>query len=211
MPVCSKNCSDIHQNDSYYSEECDILSTLNESHDARVQIENDPSKPSIIYALLGVLRLMLECERQADAKVWINELMDHAVDLEADSVINEHLRNIESLILDPSPEGFGLSSRFDKEMIRHCYGVLRVNSFAVETVSGGSGRALFPITALISHSCQPNVLHDPKASSTTTIQEKQNGSAKGVFNGELDADSNIRRFGKEKSRVIGEIKMVLRA
>ena len=48
---------------SYYSEECDILSTLNESHDARVQIENDPSKPSIIYALLGVLRLMLACER----------------------------------------------------------------------------------------------------------------------------------------------------
>ena len=135
--------------------------------------------------------------------------MDHAVDLEADSVINEHLRNIESLILDPSPDGFGLSSRycfayhhdmlcssffykkikilklnryllllrirFDKEMIRHCYGVLRVNSFAVETVSGGSGRALFPVTALISHSCQPNVLHDPKASPTTTIEEKQDG------------------------------------
>ena len=50
--------------------------------------------------------------RQADAKIWINELMDHAVDLEADLVINEHLRNIESLILDPSPEGFGLSSRY---------------------------------------------------------------------------------------------------
>ena len=189
--------------------------------------------------------------------------MDHAVDLEADLVINEHLRNIESLILDPSPKGFGLSSRycfayhhdmlflvlyeknkilklnisflllwirFDKEMIRHCYGVLRVNSFAVETVSGGSGRALFPVTALISHSCQPNVLHDPKASSTTTFEEKQDGniknpkyiyvlryeffieniyhiqiilffnkleislgSANGVFDGELDADSNIRR------------------
>ena len=61
-------------------------------------------------------------------------------------------------------------------MIRHCYGVLRVNSFAVETLSGGSGRALFPVTALISHSCQPNVLHDPKASSTTIIEEKQDGN-----------------------------------
>ena len=69
-----------------------------------------------------------------------------------------------------------LRIRFDKEMIRHCYGVLRVNSFAVETVSGGSGRALFPVTALISHSCQPNVLHDPKASSTTIIEEKQDGN-----------------------------------
>ena len=44
-------------------------------------------------------------------------------------------------------------------MIRHAYGVLRVNSFAIEMASGGRGRALFPVTALISHSCQPNVLH----------------------------------------------------
>ena len=66
--------------------------------------------------------------------------------------------------------------RFDKEMIHHCYGVLRVNSFAVETVSGGSGRALFPVTALISHSCQPNVLHDPKASSITIIEENESGN-----------------------------------
>ena len=61
-------------------------------------------------------------------------------------------------------------------MIRHCYGVLRVNSFAIETVSGGTGRALFPVTALISHSCQPNVLHDPKAVSPDTI-EKHNGNS----------------------------------
>ena len=61
-------------------------------------------------------------------------------------------------------------------MIRHCYGVLRVNSFAIETASGGTGRALFPVTALISHSCQPNVLHDPKAVSPDTI-EKHNGNS----------------------------------
>ena len=47
-------------------------------------------------------------------------------------------------------------------MVRHAYGVLRVNSFATEMASDGSGRALFPLTALISHSCQPNVLHDIK-------------------------------------------------
>ena len=69
-----------------------------------------------------------------------------------------------------------LHTRFDKEMIRHGYGVLRVNSFAIETVSGGSGRALFPVTALISHSCQPNVLHDPKAVSPNIINEKHNGN-----------------------------------
>ena len=48
---------------SIYSDECDILSRLNEAHEARQQIENAPSKPSIIFATLGVLRLMLACER----------------------------------------------------------------------------------------------------------------------------------------------------
>ena len=46
-----------------FSEECSILSTLAHEHDARRQIENDASKPSIIYALLGALRLLLACER----------------------------------------------------------------------------------------------------------------------------------------------------
>ena len=46
-----------------FEEECFILSKLGEEHDARMQIENDPSKPSIIYALLGALRLLLQCER----------------------------------------------------------------------------------------------------------------------------------------------------
>ena len=65
-------------------------------------------------------------------------------------------------------------------MIHHCYGVLRVNSFGIETLSGGSGRALFPVTALISHSCQPNVLHDPKAVAISNPVE-QNGNLKFVI------------------------------
>ena len=60
-------------------------------------------------------------------------------------------------------------------MIRHCYGVLRVNSFGIETLSGGSGRALFPVTALISHSCQPNVLHHPKAIVVKSCENKNDG------------------------------------
>ena len=70
-----------------------------------------------------------------------------------------------------------LISRFDKEMIRHCYGVLRVNSFGIETLSGGSGRALFPVTALISHSCQPNILHNPKSIAPNSCENENDGKS----------------------------------
>ena len=46
-----------------FFDECHILSALPEEHDARIQIENEPSKPSIIYAMLGTLRLLLASER----------------------------------------------------------------------------------------------------------------------------------------------------
>ena len=74
-----------------------------------------------------------------------------------------------------------MNSRFDKEMIRHCYGVLRVNSFGIETLSGGSGRALFPVTALISHSCQPNVLHNPKSIAPKSCENESDGKSKQIF------------------------------
>ena len=60
-------------------------------------------------------------------------------------------------------------------MIRHAYGVLRVNSFAVDTASGGKGRGLFPVTALISHSCQPNILHDPRVEEKNNVTIKSKG------------------------------------
>ena len=65
--------------------------------------------------------------------------------------------------------------RFDKQKLRHAYGVLRVNSFAIETIRGGKGRALFPMTALISHSCQPNILHEPISYGSNEFQTNNQG------------------------------------
>ena len=42
---------------------------------------------------------------------WINELMDHSKDLDADPVIYKHLIEIEGLLCDPIPKGLGLSKR----------------------------------------------------------------------------------------------------
>ena len=70
---------------------------------------------------------------------------------------------------------FDLIDRFDKQKLRHAYGVLRVNSFAIDTIRGGKGRALFPMTALISHSCQPNVLHEPISYGSNEFQANKQG------------------------------------
>ena len=70
---------------------------------------------------------------------------------------------------------FELIDRFYKQKLRHAYGVLRVNSFAIDTIRGGKGRALFPMTALISHSCQPNVLHEPISYGSNEFQANKQG------------------------------------
>ena len=38
--------------------------------------------------------------------------MDHATDLDVDTVISQHLREIVDLISDPIPKGVGLSRRY---------------------------------------------------------------------------------------------------
>ena len=72
---------------------------------SEAQAENVKASQMVIEEETEKLKLDQEVEK-------VKKKADHAVDLEADSVINEHLRNIESLISDPSPEGFGLSSRY---------------------------------------------------------------------------------------------------
>ena len=71
---------------------------------------------------------------------------------------------------------YDFNFRFGRDEIYHAYGVLRVNSFAIEMASGGKGRALFPLTALISHSCQPNILHEPMAD----LRKTQSKSIEGI-------------------------------
>lgn len=136
--------------------------------------------------------------------------MDHSVDLEADPVIRNHLIEIEHLMLDPIPMGLGLSERFDKQKLRHAYGVLRVNSFAIETIRGGKGRALFPMTALISHSCQPNVLHEPISYGSNEFHtNNQEDTCLGASSGGEDKFTNANSCCD--SDLPGEIKMVLRS
>lgn len=102
--------------------------------------------------------MLLRCETAVSPfdKNWMIQLMDHLDDMINDNIMRRHLEDILSIFQDLNI----LGTRFSEREVRHAYGVLRVNSFGVDTLSGGSGRALYPLTALASHSCRPNVNHN---------------------------------------------------
>ena len=108
--------------------------------------------------MIGVLRLLLLQQKPQPAtpfdKSWISELMDHKDDLLKDEIMSKHIASISKVLL----EEMGLSSTFEE--ILHAFGVLRINSFGVDTPQGGNGRGLFPLLALMSHSCQSNLQHE---------------------------------------------------
>ena len=98
-------------------------------------------------------------------KSWLLRLMDHLPDLQSDKITRAHLHQLSkfiSLSLKSSHEqSFGQSEDlpWTHELIKKCYGILRINAFGFNSSAGGEGRALFPLVALASHSCQPNVQH----------------------------------------------------
>lgn len=49
-----------------------------------------------------------------------------------------------------------LGNRFSQEEVDHVVGVLEVNAFEVTSRDGHRGRGLYPLTALMSHSCLSN-------------------------------------------------------
>lgn len=49
-----------------------------------------------------------------------------------------------------------LGNRFTQKEVDHVVGVLEVNAFEVTSSEGHRGRGLYPLTALMSHSCISN-------------------------------------------------------
>ena len=90
-------------------------------------------------------------------------------DLEADEVMSNHIESMAKLML----ENMQLASRFTKGDVMHAFGVLRINVFGVNTQSGGSGRGLFPLLAMMSHSCQSNLQHEQSKTSSSMVLTAQ--------------------------------------
>ena len=116
--------------------------------------------------MIGVLRLLLKDLEPPIDGLWINELMDHRDDLMKDSIMANHITSVQKIIL----EELELQHRFSADDVLHAFGVLRINSFGIETPAGGQGRGLFPLLALMSHSCQSNLQHEQSKSLETMVK-----------------------------------------
>ena len=122
-----------------------------------------------LYSMIGVLRLLLKDLEPPFDGLWIDELMDHRDDLMKDSIMATHIASVQKIIL----EELQLHNRFSADDVIHAFGVLRINSFGIETPEGGQGRGLFPLLALMSHSCQSNLQHEQSKSSSEMILTAQ--------------------------------------
>ena len=70
---------------------------------------------------------------------WIDKLMDHKIDLLQDPIMKNHIQSLVKVIQDE------MELKYHKDQILHAFGVLRINSFGVDTPEGGHGRGLFPL------------------------------------------------------------------
>ena len=80
-------------------------------------------------------------------------MMDHVDDKPRDIIWEANQVNIVNFLRNTC----GLAGRFDESEIQHVIGSLEVNAFEVTSASTqAKGRGVFPLTALMSHSCISN-------------------------------------------------------
>ena len=151
-PVCSVECENQPQHRDY---ECQIFAQANEKFNVAAALEETNENGIPQLECVTPLRLLLESEKNPER--WNNEVKgmeDHNKircqkgQWKSDQVnVVEYLRK--QLKLD----------RFSEEQIQTACGILDINSFEIRTVNGYSARALYPIVALMNHSCVSNTCH----------------------------------------------------
>ncbi|XP_076662822.1 SET domain-containing protein SmydA-8 isoform X1 [Andrena cerasifolii] len=151
-PVCSVECENQPQHRDY---ECQIFAQANEKFNVAAALEETNENGIPQLECVTPLRLLLESEKNPER--WNNEVKgmeDHNKircqkgHWKSDQVnVVEYLRK--QLKLD----------RFSEEQIQTACGILDINSFEIRTANGYSARALYPIVALMNHSCVSNTCH----------------------------------------------------
>ena len=68
--------------------------------------------------------------------------MDHKIDLLQDPIMKNHIQSLVKVIQDE------MELKYHEDQILHAFGVLRINSFGVDTPEGGHGRGLFPLLGI---------------------------------------------------------------
>ncbi|XP_076048780.1 uncharacterized protein LOC143029760 [Oratosquilla oratoria] len=102
------------------------------------------------YALVAALRTLLTMARSSKLRSILLSLQDHL----DDSRTTKRWWSNKRCIVDILTETLKIEE--DPEMVHRVCGIWDTNAFEVEVGHGGTGRALYPLAALINHSCRAN-------------------------------------------------------
>lgn len=151
-PVCSTECENLPQHKDY---ECQVFSEAKEKFNVTTALEEPNGNGIPQLECITPLRLLLESERSSER--WNKEVKN----MEAHNKIRskrEHWKSDHVNVVEYLRKQLKLD-RFSEELIQTVCGILEINTFEIRTLNGYSARALYPVVALMNHSCVSNTCH----------------------------------------------------
>ncbi|XP_023338881.1 protein msta isoform X2 [Eurytemora carolleeae] len=140
LPLCKPECKGDHQ-----TFECNLFQLAKNKIDIS---DFTPACP--LYQCITPLRCLLTRDNWPEKYIKIKGQEAHREKAEVGEHWSICQTNIDYLI-----KSWKLD--FSRNEINHVIGCLEVNSFEINLVKGGRGRGVFPLLALLSHSCVSNV------------------------------------------------------
>ena len=143
-PRCKENCGGLQHTD----EECKIL--------AKFELEKLPKKIQLVKylnCLISIIRTHLQMKKSKKFTDIIKILHGN----------EERRKKVPNCLIDKANYSKVLNGKLelgiDSASLDHITGVFDTNAFEVDIGNNREGRAIFPITALLNHSCIPNAQH----------------------------------------------------
>ena len=135
-PLCSSECEG-----EGHRLECGVL------REAGLRPQDQDTDP---YILLSVLRVLL-LQREEDGQAWglVQGLESHWQEFREEPGLVEGMEGITDFL----HHQLGLSWVLEQD-VQHCFGVLKTNAMGI---ADQGGQALYPLAAIMSHSCVSNL------------------------------------------------------
>ncbi|XP_011868644.1 PREDICTED: protein msta, isoform B-like isoform X2 [Vollenhovia emeryi] len=151
-PVCDQDCENALQHKDY---ECQVFTQANEKFNVDTTLDGNSENGVPQLECITPLRLLLESERNVAR--WNKEVKN----MEAHNKIRcqkPQWKSDQVNIVDYLRKRLKLD-RFSEEYIQTACGILEINTFEVRTLKGFGARGIYPITAMMNHSCVSNTSH----------------------------------------------------
>ncbi|XP_012268035.2 SET domain-containing protein SmydA-8 isoform X2 [Athalia rosae] len=152
-PVCGPDCEALPCHKDY---ECKVLAEAGEKFNVSAAVEGGNGNGVLQLDCVTPLRLLIASERDAERwRIEVKNMEAHNLKRAEQPAWKQNHVNIVEYLRSRCK----LDSKFSEEDVHTACGILEVNSHEARTPLGYSARALYPITAMLNHSCVSNTSH----------------------------------------------------